>query len=82
MKIFTAHPHSVGESYWQHLAMASRFGARLVSAGAACFVHGLFPFWCKSTGSTAVRALYKDMGPGRERFDGGAPRGVQNDWCI
>ncbi len=82
MKLFTAHPHSVGESYFQHLGMASRFGGKLIAAGLACFVHGIFPFWCKSTGSKAVHKLSASMIHGRERFDGNAPRGEQKDWCI
>ena len=82
MSIFTDHPHSVGESYWQHLATAMGFGFSLIAAGCACFVHGIFPFWCKTTGSRAVRELANRMIHARERFDGKATRGRQIDWCI
>ena len=57
MSIFTDHPHAIGESYGEHLVSASRFGGRLIVAGLACITHGIFPFWCKSTGSRAVHRL-------------------------
>jgi hypothetical protein len=56
--IFIDHPATVGESYWEHLAFATRFGIRMVGAGAACIVHGVLPFLFPSTGSRTVRALY------------------------
>lgn len=83
MSIFTDHPHSIGESYFGHLASASRFGGRLIVAGLACIVHGIFPFWCKSTGSKAVKKLAADMIHGREKYGPGDRRqGEQRDWCI
>ncbi|WP_417320516.1 DUF6356 family protein [Erythrobacter aureus] len=83
MSIFTDHPHSIGESYFEHFVSASRFGARLIGAGLACIVHGVFPFWCKTTGSKAIRQLSADMIHGREKFGPGDRRqGEQRDWCI
>ena len=43
LRAFTEHPASVGESYWQHLAFASGFAARLLLAGLAALVHALLP---------------------------------------
>lgn len=83
MSIFTDHPHSIGESYFEHFVSASRFGARLIGAGLACIVHGVFPFLCKTTGSKAVRQLSAEMIHGREKFGPGDRRqGEQRDWCI
>lgn len=82
MKLFTAHPHSVGESYWEHFRTATGFGTSLITAGLACLIHGIFPFLCKTTGSRAVRSLADRMIHARERFDGNAPKGQQIDWCI
>ena len=82
MKLFTAHPNSVGESYWQHFMTAGSFGVSLIAAGLACLVHGIFPFLCKTTGSRAVRSLADRMIHARERYDGKAPKGTQLDWCI
>ena len=42
-KLFTEHPASVGETYFEHMFSAFGFGARLISAGLACIVHGTFP---------------------------------------
>lgn len=58
---FTAHPASVGESYGEHLVVAGRFGGRLILAGLACLVHGLFPFLFVRTGSRAVSELHQRM---------------------
>jgi len=55
------HPRAVGETYPEHLASAWTFGARLFLGSLACFLHGLFPFLFVKTGSTTVRALYRDM---------------------
>jgi hypothetical protein len=41
---FTAHPASVGETYWQHFRFALRFGTRMTLGGVAALVHALLPF--------------------------------------
>lgn len=58
---FTRHPASVGETYFEHLLAASRFGLRLVAGGAACILHGVFPFLFVRTGSELVSALHSEM---------------------
>jgi hypothetical protein len=58
---FFDHPESVGESYLQHLSKASRFAARLVWAGLACLLHGLFPFLFVKTGSRIITQLHDSM---------------------
>lgn len=64
---FTDHPASVGETYGQHLAVASGFGWRLLAAGAACLVHALFPFLFERTGSRMVAQLHERMVVSRQR---------------
>ena len=44
VKLFTEHPNSVGESYWQHFMSASRISARLGIACSSQLVHAIFPF--------------------------------------
>jgi len=44
MNVFTAHPASVGETYFQHLRFALRFGARMTAGGLAALVHAFLPF--------------------------------------
>lgn len=60
-KLFVAHPRSVGETYFQHLAHAASFGFALIAAGLACLVHALVPALCVRTGSRAVTALHDRM---------------------
>lgn len=58
---FTDHPASVGESYGEHLVMASGFGFKMILAGFACLIHGLLPFLFVRTGSAAINALHTRM---------------------
>lgn len=60
-KLFTEHPASVGESYLQHLGVATRFGWRLTRGGLACMLHGALPFLYKTAGSDTVRALHAEL---------------------
>ena len=72
-RLFTAHPASVGETYFGHLVQATYFGFRMLIAGIACILHGLFPFLCVSTGSDAMKELNAEMGARRERALKGLP---------
>lgn len=58
---FNRHPRDVGETYGEHLAQASGFGASLVTAGLACLVHAVFPFWFERTASRRVQDLHARM---------------------
>lgn len=64
---FSDHPASVGETYAQHLASASRFSLRMMGAGICCFVHGLLPFLFVKTGSNTVIRLHDRMVVNRDR---------------
>jgi hypothetical protein len=55
---FTKHPKEVGESYGEHLATASLFGFKMIGAGLAALVHGIFPFLFVETGSRTLRRLH------------------------
>lgn len=68
-RLFTDHPESVGESYFQHLAHASGFALRMVGGGIACFVHALLPFLFVKTGSDTIRCLHDRMVANRCRTD-------------
>ena len=48
---FTAHPASVGETYWQHFRFASLYGAKMTAGGLAALVHSILPFWFVTTAS-------------------------------
>jgi hypothetical protein len=73
---FTEHPASVGESYLEHMGVAFSFGGRMILAGLACLVHGLFPFLFTRTGSRAIAELHERMVANRVRHgarEGSAP---------
>jgi len=67
IKLFTEHPASVGESYGEHLVMASGFGLRMVLGGIACLIHGLLPFLFVKTGSAQIAHLHGTMVANRRR---------------
>lgn len=66
-KAFTEHPESVGETYWQHLAMSFSFALPLLLSGVAALIHGVFPFLCVKTGSNTITRLYGRMVTNRSR---------------
>jgi nucleoside diphosphate kinase len=61
IKMFTAHPETVGESYGEHLGRAAVFGARMVLAGLACMLHAVLPFMFVRTGSRCISELHEQM---------------------
>lgn len=65
--LFTDHPASVGETYWQHLASAWGFSWRMMLAALACLVHALLPFVFEKTGSRAISGLHDRMVVNRQR---------------
>ena len=60
-RLFVAHPQSVGESYGEHLSVASWYGIRLLGAGIACMVHAVLPFLFVRTGSATIEHLHGHM---------------------
>ncbi|HEY4266352.1 MAG TPA: DUF6356 family protein [Micropepsaceae bacterium] len=76
---FLDHPHSVGESYFEHQRTAFGFSATLFMAAAACLVHGLIPGLLTRTASGKIAQLHERMSIHRrrgERLASGAPDGV------
>lgn len=62
---FTDHPHSVGESYREHMGVAMGVSRQLAGAALAAFVHGLVPRFHTTTASDKIRALNRCL----ERHD-------------
>jgi Family of unknown function (DUF6356) len=71
-RLFLAHPRSVGESYFEHGAMALGFAGRLFAAACACFVHALAPALFARTGSRIIAELHGRMVTGRRNSAVGA----------
>ncbi len=61
LSAFTDHPHSVGETYPEHMGVAMRFGARLFCAGCAAIVHAVIPALFQTTASRTIEAMHADM---------------------
>ena len=60
-RLFLEHPHSLGETYFQHQRQAIAFGCSMIRAGCACLMHALVPAICVHTGSRAVAELHACM---------------------
>lgn len=58
-RLFTDHPASVDESYFEHMAFAAWFSSRLLMAAGAAIVHAILPFMFEKTASQIVRSLYE-----------------------
>lgn len=57
MKLFTDHPHAVGETYWQHLCFALMLAVEFLVLACAIVVHGLLPFLMPNYTSTRIDRL-------------------------
>jgi hypothetical protein len=77
LRAFTDHPASVGESYLGHLLQATGFGLRMIIAGMACVMHGVFPFLCVTTGSEAMARLNAEMAARRAKACGGGTEALR-----
>ena len=82
MSLFTDHPRKVGETYFEHLRMASSFGIPMIAAGIGCVMHGIFPFLCERTGSNTVRRLHDRMVTKRAALIDAGEQDYAIDWCI
>ena len=58
---FTHHPSEVGETYFEHMARAAKFGATMVAGGLLVLVHAVFPFLFVHTGSRTMDRLHRRM---------------------
>jgi len=66
-RLFTDHPASVNESYWQHLGAATGFALRMIWGGILCLVHAVIPGVCCTKGSEMICELHERMVTNRRR---------------
>lgn len=59
--LFTDHPRSIGETYWQHLRYAIVKGVVLTVAGLCLIIHSIFPFLFVNTASNVVTKIYTTL---------------------
>jgi hypothetical protein len=57
-RLFTGHPASVGESYFQHQRIALSFAVPLLGAGLAATLHAVVPGLCERTAGDIIRKLH------------------------
>ncbi len=60
-RLFLDHPHSVNESYFEHMAFAGWFAGKLLYAGFAALVHAILPFCFERTASRIIRELFETI---------------------
>ena len=60
-KLFTDHPHSMGETYFEHLICAAGYGLRMIYAGIAAVIHSIFPFLFETTASDLAKEINGDV---------------------
>ena len=76
-RLFTEHPESVGESYFEHMGVALSFAGPLLTAGLAALVHAVLPFLCVTAASGTVKQLHARMVNRRPKpFAQSAPNGL------
>lgn len=56
-----AHPRTVGESYFEHLGIAGRFGATMVTGGLKCMIHAVLPSVFERAASDCVAGLNREL---------------------
>lgn len=59
--LFTEHPASVNETYFEHMEMSASFSFWLLIAGFCALVHAVFPFLFVKTGSNIIARLHDRM---------------------
>ena len=64
--LFTKHPHSVGETYLQHMFNAISFSFRLEGLSFVAFVHSIFPFLFEKRTGDSVKKLNDEL-QGRQK---------------
>lgn len=56
-----SHLEEVGLGYFAHLRRAFGIGGRLLGAGLACLIHGVFPRLFTHTASRTITALNEEL---------------------
>ncbi len=59
--LFTEHPHSVGETYFEHMRCAIKFHYTLLKLSMCALIHAIFPFLCETTASDGIKKLNNCM---------------------
>ena len=60
-KIFTSHPQTNGETYFQHMRCASYYGFKMIISGVAAVVHAIFPFLFETAASDCAKMVNEEV---------------------
>lgn len=60
-RVFTDHPATVNETYFQHMQFALSFAFWLGVAAGAALIHAVIPALCETTASRIIRRLCARM---------------------
>jgi len=58
---FTKHPHSVGETYFEHMKKAIKYGLRIQLISLIIFVHATFPFLFEHDAGDEIEKINKEL---------------------
>jgi|TARA_Y100000768_G_scaffold222743_1_gene168001 hypothetical protein len=61
IKLFTHHPESNGETYFQHFRCASSYGLRMIFSGLAAIIHSVFPFLFETAASDCAKKINEEI---------------------
>lgn len=59
--LFTDHPASINESYFEHFRNAMRFSGILAKTAAAAALHALLPCLCENTARLKIASLHEEL---------------------
>jgi hypothetical protein len=66
--LFTKHPGSVGETYFQHFRIAIKYGFTLLILVPVVFIHALLPFIFQDTASSVLKKMIGHI-ESRQQYD-------------
>jgi Family of unknown function (DUF6356) len=81
-RLFLDHPREVGESYREHLGVASSFGFAMIWGGLKALVHAVVPAWCVTSGSDTIRRLHTIMVQKRGAQRDATIEAMSVEWVI
>jgi hypothetical protein len=80
-KLFTEHPNSVNETYFQHMRCAHGFHCTLLRLSLCALIHSIFPFWFETTASDGIKKLNDVMQRRRKEVVGCSNCNRNDDTC-
>ena len=58
---FTKHPHSVGETYLEHMIIAFNTAMKIQLVVLIILIHAIFPFLFEQTGGDKLNKINKEL---------------------